>query len=39
MRVAYSDEEVREGFAVSKAEAMSSFGDDRLLRFLIHIAI
>jgi acetyl/propionyl-CoA carboxylase alpha subunit len=29
MRVAYTDDEVREGFQVSKSEAMSSFGDDR----------
>ena len=29
MRVAYTDEEVREGFLLSKSEAMSSFGDDR----------
>lgn len=31
MRVAYNDAEVREGFRVSKAEAASSFGDDRML--------
>jgi len=31
MRVARSDEEVREGFRLSKNEAMSSFGDDRML--------
>ena len=31
MRVAYNDEELREGFELSKAEAQSSFGDDRML--------
>jgi len=31
MRIAYNDKEVREGFALSKAEALSSFGDDRML--------
>jgi propionyl-CoA carboxylase alpha chain len=31
MRVAYNDTEVREGFRLSKAEALSSFGDDRML--------
>lgn len=31
MRVAYTDDEVREGFRLSKAEALSSFGDDRML--------
>ena len=30
MRVAYSDEEAREGFQSSKNEAKSSFGDDRI---------
>lgn len=30
MRVAYNDEEAREGFARSKSEAASSFGDDRI---------
>ncbi len=30
MRVAYTDEEAREGFASSKNEAKSSFGDDRI---------
>ncbi|MEM6383502.1 MAG: acetyl/propionyl/methylcrotonyl-CoA carboxylase subunit alpha [Pseudomonadota bacterium] len=30
MRIAYSDDEVREGFERSKSEAASSFGDDRL---------
>lgn len=31
MRVAYNDNELREGFQLSKAEALSSFGDDRML--------
>lgn len=31
MRVAYNDAEVREGYNLSKAEARSSFGDDRML--------
>ena len=31
MRVAYDETEVREGFRLSKAEALSSFGDDRML--------
>ena len=31
MRVAFNDDEVREGFRLSKAEALSSFGDDRML--------
>lgn len=31
MRIAYNDQEVREGFKLSKAEALSSFGDDRML--------
>lgn len=31
MRVAYNEREVRDGFRLSKAEAMSSFGDDRML--------
>lgn len=31
MRIAYNDAEVREGFRLSKAEALSSFGDDRML--------
>lgn len=31
MRVAYNEKEVREGFRLSKAEALSSFGDDRML--------
>lgn len=31
MRVAYNDKEVREGFRLSKSEALSSFGDDRML--------
>ena len=30
MRIAYSSEEVAEGFASSKSEAKSSFGDDRV---------
>ncbi len=30
MRVAYTDEEAREGFASSKNEAKSAFGDDRI---------
>lgn len=30
MRIAWNDEEAREGFALSKAEAASSFGDDRI---------
>ena len=30
MRIAWSDEEAREGFRASKSEAASSFGDDRL---------
>lgn len=31
MRIAWNDKEVREGFELSKAEAKSSFGDDRML--------
>lgn len=31
MRIAYSDEECIEAFKLSSAEALSSFGDDRLL--------
>jgi propionyl-CoA carboxylase alpha chain len=31
MRIAYNDTEVVEGFRLSKAEALSSFGDDRML--------
>lgn len=31
MRTAFNDDEVREGFRMSKAEAMASFGDDRML--------
>ncbi|KAG9492206.1 hypothetical protein GDO78_000620 [Eleutherodactylus coqui] len=31
MRIAWDDEETREGFRFSTQEAMSSFGDDRLL--------
>jgi propionyl-CoA carboxylase alpha chain len=30
MRIAHNDEEAREGFARSKSEAASSFGDDRI---------
>jgi Acetyl/propionyl-CoA carboxylase, alpha subunit len=30
MRIAFSDDEVREGFQASKNEAKSSFGDDRI---------
>jgi propionyl-CoA carboxylase alpha chain len=30
MRVAYNDAEAREGFRLSSAEALKSFGDDRL---------
>ncbi|MBV1864108.1 MAG: acetyl/propionyl/methylcrotonyl-CoA carboxylase subunit alpha [Rhodobacteraceae bacterium] len=30
MRVAWSDDEAREGFKLSKSEAASSFGDDRI---------
>ena len=31
MRIAWNDEETREGFRFSSQEAASSFGDDRLL--------
>lgn len=31
MRVAFNDDEIREGYRLSKAEALSSFGDDRML--------
>ena len=31
MRIAYNEAETREGFLLSKAEALSSFGDDRML--------
>ena len=31
MRVAWNDDEVREGFKLSSEEAAASFGDDRLL--------
>jgi len=31
MRVAYSDEECRDGFASARSEAKSSFGDERIL--------
>ncbi|MEL6583701.1 MAG: acetyl/propionyl/methylcrotonyl-CoA carboxylase subunit alpha [Pseudomonadota bacterium] len=30
MRIAWNDEEAREGFALSKSEAANSFGDDRI---------
>jgi propionyl-CoA carboxylase alpha chain len=30
MRIAWSDDEAREGFALSKSEAKNSFGDDRI---------
>ena len=30
MRIAFSSQECREGFSMAKAEAMSSFGDDRV---------
>ncbi|MFO1034086.1 MAG: acetyl/propionyl/methylcrotonyl-CoA carboxylase subunit alpha [Hyphomicrobiales bacterium] len=30
MRIAHSDDEAREGFALSRSEAKSSFGDDRI---------
>ena len=36
MRVAYNDNDVREGFLLSKSEAMSSFGDDRKLLLLLY---
>jgi len=31
MRIAYNDQEAREGFQSSKNEAANSFGDDRIL--------
>ena len=31
MRIAYNESEVIESFRLSKSEAMSSFGDDRML--------
>ncbi|KAG0217819.1 carbamoyl-phosphate synthase L chain, ATP binding domain-containing protein [Mortierella sp. GBAus27b] len=31
MRIAWNDEEVREGYKIAKTESMASFGDDRLL--------
>lgn len=31
MRIAWNDEDVKEGFRLSKQEAKSSFGDDRML--------
>ena len=44
MRIAWNDEEAREGFARSKSEAASSFGDDRIFieKFIVeprHIEI
>ncbi|HWU62488.1 MAG TPA: acetyl/propionyl/methylcrotonyl-CoA carboxylase subunit alpha [Ensifer sp.] len=44
MRIAWSDDEAREGFARSKSEAASSFGDDRIFieKFIVeprHIEI
>ena len=38
MRIAWNDEEAREGFNASKAEAASSFGDDRIFieKFVTH---
>lgn len=31
MRIAWNDDETRQGFRLSKNEAKSSFGDDRML--------
>ena len=31
MRIARCDDEVREGYKLSRSEALSSFGDDRML--------
>lgn len=31
MRIAWNDEEAREGFKLSTSEAAASFGDDRIL--------
>ena len=31
MRIAWNDDEARKGFSLSKSEAASSFGDDRML--------
>ncbi|KAG0304811.1 hypothetical protein BGZ98_004990 [Dissophora globulifera] len=31
MRIAWNDDEVKEGFKIAKTESMASFGDDRLL--------
>lgn len=31
MRIAWNDEDTRKGFRLSKDEAKSSFGDDRML--------
>jgi propionyl-CoA carboxylase alpha chain len=44
MRIAYSDTEAREGFALARSEAKSSFGDDRVFveKFIVdprHIEI
>jgi propionyl-CoA carboxylase alpha chain len=38
MRIALSDQEVRDGFARAKSEAMSSFGDDRVFieKFIVN---
>ena len=38
MRVAYSEAEVKDGFARAKSEAMSSFGDDRMFieKFIVN---
>ena len=36
MRVARNDAEAIEGFNLSKSEAVSSFGDDRILKSLLH---
>lgn len=31
MRIAWNDDEVKEGYKIAKTESMASFGDDRLL--------
>lgn len=31
MRIAWNDDEVKEGYKMAKTESMASFGDDRLL--------
>ncbi len=38
MRIAFNDDECREGFVLAKAEAKSSFGDDRLFieKFIVN---